>query len=51
MLLHALHDGVGAAAVRTLVVSILDERDRGVRIALSVIFRTNGSFELGHGDS
>jgi hypothetical protein len=51
VLLDALDDGIGAAAVRALVISILHERDRREGIALSVIFRADGSFELGHGGS
>src|SRR5437867_2459661 len=36
-LLHFLHDRVGATAMRTLEVAVLDERDGGVRRALHVI--------------
>ena len=47
VLLHALDDGIGAAAVGALVISILDESDRGVRTTLRVVAGADGSAEFG----
>src|SRR5579859_2122482 len=51
MFLDALDDGIGASAVRTLVITVFDECDFGILRALSVIFRNDGDFERGHRSS
>src|SRR6185369_5475873 len=51
MLLHAFHDGISMPTMRALVISIFDECNFGMLIALNVIVGTNWDFQNRHGYS
>src|SRR5258708_39935542 len=49
MLLHLLHDGIGASAVWALVVAVLHQRDLSILGTLRVVFRRHRDFQCRHG--